>query len=101
MHNALSVPPSKAVIWYVTLVHLVANTPMKLTLWGDNIRARLVTDVATSWREALQGWMSANSRRPELVVSVELTPWDPTMIPPVRENTDHGHVACRNIMICV
>jgi hypothetical protein len=52
MHNALSVPPSKAVIRYVTLVHLVANTPMKLTLWGDNIRARLVTDVVTSWRES-------------------------------------------------
>ncbi len=67
MHNALSVPSSKAIIWYVTLVHLVANTPMKLTLWGDNIRARLVTDVVTSWREALQGWISANSRRPEMV----------------------------------
>ena len=67
VHNALPLPPSKAVIWYVTLVHLVANTPMKLTLWGDNIRARLVTDVVTSWREALRGWMSANSRRSEMV----------------------------------
>ena len=82
MRNALSAPPSKAVIWYVTSVHLVANTPMQLTLWGDNIRARLVTDVVTPWREALRGWMSANHDGLKWWVSVELTPWDPTMIHP-------------------